>query len=344
MQLILRVTTRCNFDCTFCSASNLSNAREMTADDVCRYIDQYKQYPLDIVFEGGDPLLKSPSFYHQIFDYVQTNNINVIQYGFTTNLWDFYKHPHKWVDIFKRDDVSVCTSFQYGDQRRLTKDIVYDESLFIDVYNKFKQLINKPLTFIAVCNEQNDQYVLDTVRLAKKLNTFCKINPQFAAGKADTFYRFDKMLAKYRDIIINDLSYYEDNSNTIVQLVLNHYSDGFNCPFNRNCQNGIVCITPDGVRSNCSIENSTNLDSSIIKFYTKTNETNITKDYTKTLINSKCLTCEYFDWCNCCRVHIGEIKQLDNKQFDEYCDNIKRIIDEIIQYVQRNRYTIDKTM
>lgn len=62
--------------------------------------------PDDVILTGGDPLLVDPSFYEDI---LHINN--TITLSFTTNLWDFYINPLKWIKLFKNSRVNVGTSF-----------------------------------------------------------------------------------------------------------------------------------------------------------------------------------------------------------------------------------------
>lgn len=344
MQIILRMTTTCNFKCTMCSASQLSEATELSFDKIIEVLEKYKHIPNNVCFEGGDPLCVKPQIYYDIFDYVDSHkDINITEFGFTSNLWDFYKHPDKWIDIFKRDDVHICTSFQYGDKRRITDKRVFDEQTFIDVYNKFIKLVNKPLPFITVIDQSNEHTVLQTCKLAKSLDTVCKINPTFVAGRARQFYRWDRMLQQYQKIFEAGLEHYESNCLDIARKIVNQPYD-INCPFIRDCSDKFVVVTPDGWCSSCSIENSTKNDQFYpIKFYDRNNVSNITLDKSKSFIDSKCLTCDYFDWCNSCRVKVGELKSLhlDQSQFDQYCNNIKNSIDAITNIVNE-RYAKDR--
>jgi len=328
MQLIVKTTTRCNFDCTFCSADKISVGTNINIEVLKNFISKYAVDSFnELIFEGGEPLLISPEKYLSLFDWIEHNNININQYGFTTNLWDFYKRPDKWSDIFRRDDVSVCTSFQYGSARRITKNVIYTESMFVDVYNKFKQLVGKDLPFIAVIDDNNKHTAIQTVKLAQQLNTTCKINPLFIAGKSDNCFRWPDMLNIYADIIENGLTDWEENSKLVYNLVTNHYAEK-SCPFIHHCNDGFAVITTDGLVSRCSIDIQTHQKQNIIHFVGRDRVSDITRVNQYKIVKPDCLMCRCFDWCNTCKVKIYEAQQLADQSYcDLMCDAVDRLQD-----------------
>lgn len=340
MQIILRMTTRCNFKCTMCSASDLSRGTDLSIENIIAILQKYNKQPNNICFEGGDPLCVKPQLYYDLFERIDNDpSITINEYNFTTNLWDFYKHPNKWVDIFKRPDVRVCTSFQYGNQRMITNNKVFDEKTFIEIFEKFENKVDKKVPFITVIDEDNCHSVIQTVKLAQRLDTMCKINPLFMAGRSKSFYRWDHMLKHYCDIFEAGLEQYESNCVDIIRMILGKPMD-INCPWVRNCGDKFVVATPDGWLSSCSIENSTLYNNFYpIKFYDRNNLSNITLDKSRTLVSSNCLTCDHFNWCNSCRIKIGETKSLFNipGEQDNFCNTINTCVKRLTNFV-KHRY------
>lgn len=337
MQLIVRVTNRCNFKCTFCSASDLSESTDLPLEKLIKFVSEYEDQVGSIAFEGGDPLCVKPQYYRDFLNWKDNNpKLKNTIVSFTTNLWDFYKRPEKWIDLFNREDVDIGTSFQYGDGRRITDNTPYTEQQFIDVYNKLYQLTGKQAGFIAVIDQTNEHTVLQTAQLAKRLDTSCKINPKFKSGRASTFYQWDKMLVKYAELFEANLDSYELNCGMIKRIILNQ-PDNIGCPLHsRNCQNDFRVISPDGYVRNCSSDQNSisQTTESIIHLYKN-------KQFYDVLSNKKriactdCVTCDYFRWCNYCRIKINEFQYIENKQ--QYCNNIKSAIDRITKIV-KSRY------
>lgn len=322
MQLILRTTSRCNFKCTFCSASKLHS--EMPLDKAISYIKKYQ--PLDdLIFEGGDPLCVKPSYYQSIIDLVDAEELQIKRIGFTSNLWDFYKRPEKWLPIFKHPKVQCCTSFQYGNKRQITEARVYTESMFREIYSLYTSLTNKSLSFISVIDQDNDWSVMKTVQLAKELGTVCKINALFPAGRVGhSFYPADKMLSHYRNIICSGLSEYENNSYYILHTLLKDNQSN-DCPWVKQCNRGIRCITPDGSISTCSIENSW-LEPAPLN---KNSERDITLRNDLFCIKEDCLLCSCYFWCNSCKILV-----LQGQQQPINCQLVKECIRDIEDYAK----------
>lgn len=317
VQLIVRSTSRCNFNCTFCSASNL--AGDLTVDDVICHIRDYQPIQ-SLIFEGGEPTCKSPSFYWDIINKIKHDRLCVESYGMTTNMWDFLKRPEKWVELFSLPNMHVCTSFQYGNKRRIG-NVIYNESMFKHVYKQFYDLVKKPLPFIAVIDNDNRDSVLKTVNLAKSLNTTCKINAAFEAGNQTIGYGLPDILEDYIKIINSGLYTYEDNCTTIVDIIKNRNVSG-NCPWMRKCNNAIRCVSPNNEVSTCSIENSWTVNKAPKN---ANNERDVVLMKDGFMVNHNCPTCKMFDWCNQCRVAVIQAKHTPN-----FCHRMQCIIPRLI--------------
>lgn len=333
VQLIVRVTNVCNFKCTFCSASNLSKTQQLSLDSLIEFVQQYQDDVNSIAFEGGDPLCVKPDYYHQFFKWKDANpKLKNVDVTFTSNLWDFYKHPDKWIDLFNREDVDIGTSFQYGDARRVTDSLVYTEDIFKTVFNKVVDATGKVPGFITVVDNTNQHTIEKTCLLAKSLNTVCKINPLFYSGRADSFYRWDLMLLRYADLFEQNLDQYEINCR-MIRSIIDNRPDRVGCPFHsRNCNNDFRVINPDGYIKTCSIDQNLPHGGGVpITVFKRGQLFDITTNTKISLSSSKCLTCAYYHWCNNCRIKIMEFKTISDH--DQYCTNIKTAIDRITKVI-----------
>lgn len=321
-QVILRLTTRCNFDCTFCLASKYSKTfNELSFEQIQEVLTTEKDIT-SVALEGGEPLMVRPDKLKRIIDFIDTELPHINDIGITTNLWDFYKRPEKWIDILKHPKLHVCTSFQYGNERRISKDLIFDEVLFRKVYNLFKEKVGKPLSFIAVIDETNEDSFLKTVELAKELCTTCKINRKIGVGRANASYPFEKMVELQTTLIELGLSDIEDNSLTLRELVAYKGIGDSTCPFVVGCNKHFVTVNPDGTKTFCSmVASKRDSTESPIKFYK-----DISKYENKNIVNEKCLTCRAYDICNNCAILHEELKE---KNLDDYCNKILNCYDRI---------------
>lgn len=315
MTLIIRVTGKCNFDCTFCSAGSLNIAHPTNGvpEQIKEVIRAIK--PTSIVISGGEPLLVGPEYYFELLDIAkECRNISI-----TTNLKDFYYNPDKWVELFRNPRIGVTTSFNYGDSRRWDPNTPYTEEKFIEIFKLFKEKVNDkihPLPFIAVIDEHNEDTVLDTVRLAKRLGTYCRINNATKQGRCEeTFPRY-KMFKHYIEIMEAGLGDYE---------VYCRNQTNISCPMNIQflCKNSIrTCYVDKDDKLHyydcCETEVENLLD-----FHDDIDRKMVPSIPHET-VNSKCPMCPLFSICNGCgsqKMHYPP----------EHCEEMTKLKDRMIE-------------
>lgn len=313
MELIIKPTGRCNFNCKFCSANLLDIKHSTTVSTQLKTVlDTIK--PDNIIFTGGDPLLVSPDYYNEI---LSLGNWNI---AFTTNLKDFYLNPEKWISLFKNPRVGIGTSFQYGNKRLWDNNTPYTEKLFIDVMQKFYDEIGYTPPFISLIDTDNEDKALDHVYLAKKLNTKCKLNGTLPLGKSKSFYPTYKMIKIWLEIKDLGLEEYLD---TQIQF----YEGGCNFNTSLYCESTIRTFwlnERDEVQyGNC--EDCSTLGQRIP--LDKIRPIPVKKQIEiKDTINDKCCYCELFKLCNACRS-----LQRINKQTPEHCEEMLKLKPRIIE-------------
>jgi L-lysine 2,3-aminomutase len=67
MDLIIKPTEKCNFKCTFCSSTNITDDHSSLLD--LKYIYRFlKRFPETntIIVNGGDPLMVQPEYYWEL--------------------------------------------------------------------------------------------------------------------------------------------------------------------------------------------------------------------------------------------------------------------------------------
>lgn len=260
-----------------------------------------------------------PEYYWKIIAHLDEHNYPA-SISFTTNLWDFKLRPERWVDLFKHERVGVCTSFQYGGARRITKGQEFTEEHFREVMHLFNEEVGYYPTFIAVIDELNEDTVLKTVELAKRFGVVCKCNYANASGRQGAPYPLSKMYKHYMDIIDADLYHWEYNTLQVIS------AKGENtCPLSRDCDSGIRALNPDGSYYSCG----SFADDRIYAIdFTKELAS---KDGARPLsfspflysLKEECLSCPMFELCNGCRKHVFDIKTADI--VEEHCVLMKKI-------------------
>ena len=310
MDLIIKPTQRCNFGCTFCSSNNIKeNNNELPLKVLLDYLEKHDV--TRIIVNGGDPLMMSPSYYDAILDKMDELDRGLL--SFTSNLWDFWLHPDKWTPLFRRKRVGMCTSFQYGGERRLADGTPYTEEMFRKIHALYKERVGESIAFIAVITENNEDTAIQTVKLAKDLGTTVKINPANASGRCKNYYPKYKMLNIYMDIIEAGLGDYEYNCRALKSL---YEGNSYSCPWTRKCYKNIRCLSPDGVEHVCGAFNDDYIvakkDGKKTYALDEYPENEIANDYKS--ISNKCFGCSMFMLCNGCYKNIKDIKDAGNEE------------------------------
>lgn len=313
MFLTIKPTSKCNFNCSFCSAKNLNIKHPIKVPQkILDVINKIK--PDDICFTGGDPLMVPPSYYEEILEKTDA------RIGFTTNLKDFYFNPDKWLPLFKNPRVKVCTSFQFGGGRMWNKNTAYTSLQFIKIMNLFKEKVGYMPPFISVISKENEKEALQNVWLAKGLKTQCRLNGQNCIGVSTEYYPRYKMVDLWLEIENLGLSEFEMN--------LDARMSG-SCNFNTNllCDSTIrsCWINQKGelIYGNCE----DCLAEGLYKLEPEEEQPFPMHIYQNPadFINEKCLFCELCNFCNGCKLN-----RLQAKKCLEYCDEMLKRKQKII--------------
>jgi MoaA/NifB/PqqE/SkfB family radical SAM enzyme len=140
MELIIKPTEKCNFKCTFCSSTQITEDKtsELDHDKIFQFLERFPE-TRTIIVNGGDPLMMDPSYYWKIIEYLDDKDLDTT-ISFTTNLWPFYKNPNKWKELFNHPRMGITTSFQYGGGRLKGDLTEFSEEDFWNVSNAMLEL------------------------------------------------------------------------------------------------------------------------------------------------------------------------------------------------------------
>jgi len=141
LNIFLNITNKCNLSCSHCFIQKLASNNNDIIDINIYQIDEIykklktilKNYPLNIIIYGGEPLLKEKEFFEYLLKHYKNNDI---KYTIVTNLlnytsdWDFI--------IESLFDSRICTSFD------TTRVINNSYNNFVSLwYRKYIQAKNK---------------------------------------------------------------------------------------------------------------------------------------------------------------------------------------------------------
>ena len=338
MELIIKPTERCNFKCTFCSSTHITDDKsaELDLDYIFKFLTRYPETH-SIIVNGGDPLMMNPKYYWDIIEFLDNNNLPA-HISFTTNLWPFYKNPDKWIDLFRHERMGICTSFQYGGGRLKGDLTEFSEEDFWNVSNMMLEKVGYRPDFIAVVTEENEHLAIKNVELAKRMGVECKLNYAFSSGPPVKFKNIvmgqegkPYMLAKIYEIYVKiwemGLTEWEYNTK---QMVRRLKGEGTTCPQNRECDSTIRTLQPSGDYYSCGAfgddrQYPIDFDKEM------TGEKIYPLQFQPELLNLKqsCFTCPMFQICNGCKKTITDLKNYN--MVEQHCSKMKQLAPKIIE-------------
>lgn len=322
MNLILKITSLCNFRCTFCSSTNISE-NDHTRLPLSYVEDFIKRFPETntIIVNGGDPMVVPIKYYYDMIEMLDRLN-SPATISFTTNLYPFYIAPDKWTPLFKHPRLGVATSFQYGG--RLKHDYTeYTEEEFWKVSNLFLERIGYRPDFISVLTDETKDSWYKTVQLAKKMNVVCKINYANASGIQGKPFSVADAYEIYLKIFDLGLEDYEYNTKQFINTL---YTDNTTCPLARECDTGIRCLQPDGDYYSCGA--MADDKAYPIDFQKEVKEgqffTPLSNELELVSMHEECFSCTAFNICNGCRKSIKDTKRFN--LVESHCRKMKSLI------------------
>ena len=328
MEFIIRPTEACNFKCTFCSSTQISDEHTLVLD-LERIYAFLRRFPKTstIIVNGGDPLMVKPSYYWDIISFLDENDMPATM-SFTSNLWPFYKKPEKWVELFNHPRMGITTSFHYGDSRLKGDYTVFTEDDFWKVSNLMLELVGYRPDFISVITEENEQTAISNVRLAKEMDVECKLNYAMASGDQAKPYQLSKIYRTYLEIYDLGLMPWEFNTKQMVDRL----SKGNTmCPQTRNCDKYIRAINPQGDYYSCAAfaDDGENPIDYAAEIFGKEVFTPLQDDPDICFLKSDCITCPMFNICNGCKKTIKDMKR--HNMVEAHCSLMKTLAPRILE-------------
>lgn len=334
----MKPTVNCNFKCTFCSSTYLSEDSKdiVSLEQVEEFIVRFPE-TRTIIVNGGDPLMMPVQYYWDLIAILDRLDSNAT-ISFTSNLWPFFVKPEKWQDLFRHERMGVTTSFQYGNSRLKGDGTPFTEAEFIAISDLFLDRIGYRPEFIAVIDKSNDDSVIKTVKLARHLGVEAKVNYAFASGppvvkKGITMGNFDTMYTqadiyeKYLEIYDAGLMEWEFNTKQMVKRL-----GGQNtiCPLSRDCDSGIRSLQPDNKYFSCGSFGD-DLQYPIDREREMAGEffTPLRNQEELWAMKNACNECPMFLICNGCRKTVSDTKRLGLTE--HHCKKMKELAPRIIE-------------
>lgn len=337
MDLIIKPTEKCNFKCTFCSSTHITDDKDVELDHakIFQFLERYPNTNT-IIVNGGDPLMMPPDYYEEILNWLDERNYKTT-ISFTTNLWPFYKNPTKWSNVFSHKRVGVTTSFQYGGGRLKGDLSEFTEEDFWNVSNLFVTYFAYRPNFISVITDENQHLAIKNVELAKKMNTECKLNYAMSSGPPVKFkgiimgqegkpYLLANIYEIYVEIWKRGLAPWEFNTKQMMNRLKGHATC---CPQNRDCDSGIRVLQPSGDYYSCGAfgdDRQYPIDFEMEMAGATIHP--IKHEFELQTMTPDCYGCPMFEICNGCKKTIKDHK--DYNLAEIHCKKMKTLAEDII--------------
>lgn len=276
-------------------------------------------------------------YYWQLIEHLEEKGYPA-SISFTSNLWPFYKNPHRWKGLFNHPRMGVTTSFQYGGGRLKGDLTEFSEKDFWKVSDAMLEHCGYRPEFIAVITEENAHNAIKNVELAKEMDVVCKLNYAFSSGPPVQFkgitmgqegkpFVLSDIYEIYVEIWKRGLAPWEFNTSQMVKRLRGQATV---CPQTRSCDEGIRALQPSGDYYSCGAFGDD-------RQYPIDFEREMAGEFITPIkhqpklqsLKDECYTCPMFQICNGCRKTIKDLK--DNGLVETHCRKMKTLAPDILK-------------
>lgn len=346
MQVIIKLTTACNFQCVYCSEGDkevqyLDYAMiKKLIDELPEVLDTCGEKNIELLWHGGEPLLVKREFLEQCMEYAcQVLKDYHLQFLMQTN---GYLIDEAWINTFKKYDIGVGISLdgykELHDANRQTKD---GKDTFDTIIQNIRRMKSEELSVgtLMVLNTENE---VDVEQLYKFLRTelvSVKIHPVIPCGRAakiensELIYdRYISLLkALYYKYLEDETALVLDPLSELIQAIL-YEIPVRECSFNGTCGTYFLSLYTDGTIGFCGRSETAekfiygNLkENSLLSLY-RSAQAQAIRQRQDFLQNNECKDCDVWELCHggCSFEAVNWYGTLEHKY--PYCDQRKEFI------------------
>jgi radical SAM protein with 4Fe4S-binding SPASM domain len=352
LTLHIRITKKCNADCSYCSSFEKNAKDLMSLEHVKKSIEfiynlilKYNlggnRNSVTVQYIGGE-LLTVPISYLRDFCSIVETTISPLfknfRQGCQTNLLGSESRISDLIDLF---DANLGTSLDtFTNQRTLGKSPEKYKTFFLKNLNYTKKLTGKNLSSIIVLDQKMAPHIFDQVKYAEEKKMHITLRPVFSGGMPIESIENTSLNQIYKTIFddwfMKSSIAIEPFFSLLEKRLLKHIKNNNNlpnisgCPFQHNCATSSLNMEPDGTLYVC-------LDMADSNHYPIGNaiEETINEDTFSLLLsrteklNKDCLSCDYFDECQggCMNEAIEQQQNVFGKTY--YCPIWKTVFKSI---------------
>lgn len=316
--LHIRLTKKCNADCSYCSSFEAKTSSLMSIDDANKSLDYIKELIQNLGLGGnkksitvqyiGGEILTVPTNYLREFSELVKDELSPMfkdfRHGVQSNLISSTQKLDSLFEIFENN---IGTSFDaHTEQRTVKKDSTKYNVIFLKNISHIKKKYGKNMSGVIVLDKKMGIHLSNEIELRNNKKQHITIRPVFNGGSSVDelsleeilFYfnqSFDNWILKQNIIIEPFYSYLMKRIKNKKGL---NFEDISGCPSQHNCAMVSLNLDPNGDLYICQ-------DMADSKQYCIGNAINKTLDNelyerikNRTFnLNSDCLSCDYFKEC-----------------------------------------------
>lgn len=313
MQIILKVTTACNLNCSYCSEGDRAVERMpeeifyKLVDELPELIEYDGKKSAEFLFHGGEPMLYGREALKRLIDYARGRldgyDITFLMQTNGTLIDD------DWIKFFKAEEIGVGISLdgypEIHDRYRRTKDDRPTAELIIKNIEKLRAEGLNVGTLMVLNSAVDADRLYDFIR---EHDLQPKIHPVIACGRALGHENvYDAYVGVMKRLLERTLL--DENSKIIQPLdeicnALLGLAPMGECSFNGSCGRSFICVYPDGAVGFCGRDNATrhltygNLrEQSVLELYRSTNAEKI-RARQEYLRKNDCKGCAEWELCH----------------------------------------------
>lgn len=320
MQIVVKLTNRCNLRCKYCSEGNVCSYADISSDvfnklvdDLPMVLDFIGDKDVDFLWHGGEPLCYNKVTLCKMMDYTKDKLGTDYKVSFSAQSNGTLIN-NEWIDIIKKYDISMGISLDgyesIHDKYRIDVD---GKPTFKKIIDNIKLLEKNGINVgtLMVLNSSDDVDVDKLFDFIVKNNLSCKIHPVFSAGRAEGIDNLDEIGDSYVEIMRQlTKKSLESGDNieiepisSLMQYILG-IRNSLECSFAGVCGKSILCLYPNGDLGFCGRQGAAStllygnvMKNSLLELYKSANAERI-RERDKYLSEHDCKDCSYFRLCH----------------------------------------------
>lgn len=344
----IRVTKKCNADCSYCSSFETQFSELMNLEDleksmsfISKIIEKYSlggnRKAVTVQYVGGELLTIPVDYFRKFTSIVEEHLSEKFQEVIHSGQSNLIGSKDKIIELYHTLDGHIGSSLDISTaQRTIKKSSKKYDTIFLKSLDVVKKLTGSFPSSIIVVDEKMKPFLFDNIKFAEEKKMHLTLRPVFQGGMPIDILNTNSLTEIYQNVFNNWFM----KSNIAIEPLMgmvqkrlmkeNIYDEDFGyisgCNFQHNCATSSINLEPDGTLYVC-------LDMADGKHYPIGNAIK-EEMYEETFdllmsrtdkLNKDCLSCDYFSACQggCMNESIEQNNGVFGKT--EYCSTWKSI-------------------